>query len=137
VGVDPAAGGTYEVIGSITFVRPTIPDGVDTRSTEASQLRYANTPGADLTSIRFTLTFRNTEDEFEALNAEIARRGPTFEVDRTGRCMVCGEFRCAWWAAFCAWRDGKGPRPNWRDGSIDTTCSEVGAQVLIESSSMK
>lgn len=78
-----------------------------------------------------------TEGEFEALNAEIARRGPTFEVDVAGRCMVCGLFGCAWWAAFCAWRAGQGPRPNWRDGSIDATCSEVGAQVLIESSSMK
>lgn len=57
--------------------------------------------------------------EFEAYEAELAHRGPTFELDVGGRCMICGKIGCEWWAAFCAWRAGKGERPNWRDGSID------------------
>jgi hypothetical protein len=78
-----------------------------------------------------------TGDDFEALNAQIMRRGPTFEVDVAGRCMVCGLFGCDWWAAFCAWRRGEGARPNWRDGSIDTTCESVGSAppLLVEASS--
>jgi hypothetical protein len=141
VGVDPAASlGTYTVIGSITFVRPTIPDRVDTRATasafadaRAAFEGMAKEINRVMRDIMFTVTFRSrpTEDEFEALNAEIARRGPTFEVDRAGRCMVCGTFGCSWWAAFCDWRAGQGERPNWRDGAIDTTCERVGPEQLL------
>jgi hypothetical protein len=101
-----------------------VSDRLDTRSTAG--------PG-DLSIEPMSVPmFGRAECEFEALNAEIARRGPTFEVDKAGRCMVCGIFGCSWWAAFCAWRAGQGERPNWRDGSIDATCSEVGAQLLLE-----
>jgi hypothetical protein len=125
--------GTYTVVdaGSITFGPPDLTLDIVEESVKTINAMRGK---SYVMQMWFSSPVGPTEYEleFEMLNAQIERRGPTFEVDRAGRCMVCGLFGCSWWAAFCAWRAGTGERPNWRDGSIDTTCSEVGAQALLE-----